>query len=205
MGKLTQLDITDIRRLSINHFDTGGIICGGIPSTDASFYNKIEQQIEENGFVYITLQRRINRVMKIDTFITDKAVGVRGTVFFFYKEEEIYTYSSTDKNTTIFFDDKQTDYHFEIYIEKQSFTRDELYEMIEIVKKNNYNDLLRCFGMKDQMVQFADSMDMDDKTRTLFYICVTEKLQEQYVSRHGYPNPLLDAEIKCLEKEMSKK
>ena len=196
---MTDISFEDIRRKCIEHFDTGEIACGGIPCDDAEFYNCVTETIEENGYAYITRKWTIGRTTRYDTFITDHCVGVRGTVFFSYKGEEIYSYTGSDRNVEIYFDEQQTEYHFETFQGKNQFTKEQLSEMIEIVKRENYNDLLRCFGQGGQMEEFATQMDMSFETRKLFYICVLEKLHERYVKIHGFENPIYNQKIDLIK------
>lgn len=193
------IGLDDIRRGAIKHFDEGKIINGGIPCEDMSFYKLVEAQIEKEGFAQVAREIRCGRVTRVDTFITDQVIGVRGGVFFFYKGDEIYYYSGADENVKIYFDEKQEEYHFEVVNYKNSFNKDQLYEMIEVVKKENYNDLLRCFGQGHQMEEFATQMDMDFETRKLFYICVLEKLHERYVRVHGFENPIYNQKIDLIK------
>lgn len=191
----------DIRRGAIDNFNEGKIINGGIPCDEMKFYQTVEAQIEKEGLAHITREIKVGRITKCDTFLTDQVIGVRGGVFFFYKDEEIYYYSGAEKNVEIYYDEKQQEYSFEIFKYKNTFTREQCNEMIEIMMRENYNDLLRCFGTKDQVDKFATDMDMDFKTRKLFDICVHEKLQEQYVERHGVRNILLDKEIDLIQND----
>lgn len=194
-----RIGFDDIRRGAIDHFNEGKIINGGIPCGEMKFYQTVEAQIEKEGLAHITREIKVGRITRYDTFITDQVIGVRGGVFFFYKGEEVYYYSGADKNVKIYYDEKQQEYSFEIFKYKNTFNREQCNEMIEVMMRENYNDLLRCFGTKDQVEKFATDMDMDFKTRKLFDICVHEKLQEQYVERYGVRNPLLDEEIDLIQ------
>ena len=198
---MTEFSLEDIRKLSIKEWDKGKIINGGIPNEDIAFYDLIEKQIEENGYAFITREIKNGRLKRVDTFITDKVVGVRGTVFFFYQGEDIYSYSGSDKNVKIYFDERQEDYHFEVFKEKNNFTNEQLNQMIELVKKENYNDLLRCFGMECQIEEFATNVDMSFETRKRFYILVKNRLQEEYVERHGFRNTKIDNDIKLIKND----
>ena len=131
------------------------------------------------------------RWVEIKTIPVEKVIGVRGTAFFIYNNEIVFSYYNED-NIRIGFDFNQKEYYLKYYKMPQEVSKEDLEEIVEQLLTEHYGDIYHLWMNHTDVDNFADKLDLNLNSRINLHKVYLEFCQKQYIRHNGYENPILN-------------